>query len=99
MKKVSRGTVKAKKLTANEQILNRLAELGERMRVIEDDIERIQGHTGRLAVHQGAITALLPNLPTFGYAALARAAAGPSCEHRMPPFMGDCPQCTGPGSN
>ena len=63
MKKVSRGT--AKKLTANEQILNRLAELGERMRVIEDDIERAQKHLGRLAVHQGAVTALVPKLTTL----------------------------------
>ena len=61
MKKPSR-TAKARKLTANEQILNRLAELGERMREIEDDIERIQGHLGRLAVHQGAVTALVPKL-------------------------------------
>jgi len=68
---VKAKAVKARKLTANEQILNRLAELGERMRVIEDDIERAQKHLGRLAVHQGAVTALVPKLTTtcFGQAA------------------------------
>src|SRR6185437_16064847 len=103
MKKVSRGT-KARKLTANEQILNRLAELGERMRVIEDDIERAQKHLGRLAIHQGAVTALLPKLrqepesmyvcSTHGFRPGQLASCDICRSHAL-----DALACTGPGSN
>jgi hypothetical protein len=32
-----------------DRIMDRLAEIGERLRVIESDIEQIQKHVGRLA--------------------------------------------------